>query len=697
MANQLAQSESPYLLQHKDNPVDWYPWGDEAFQKAKAEDKPVFLSIGYATCHWCHVMAHESFEDEAVAARMNDLFVPVKVDREERPDIDQLYMSVCQMMRGNGGWPLNVLLTPDKRPFYAATYLPKQGRMGRMGMMDLMERIEALWTQERPKLEQEAEKIVDLLEQEGDTDTVDDTPTPGLLESSVQQFSRQFDRTHGGFGGAPKFPMPHTPLFLTTYGAATGTDYAVEMATTTLRHIVRGGINDHVGGGIHRYATDAIWRLPHFEKMLYDQGLLLMALSDAHRIAPDAGWDVHIDDIVTYLTRDLLDETGAFYSAEDADSEDPETGESREGAFYTWTVDAIREHLDADTAARFVTVYSMQEQGNFKEEATGERTGENVLDRADDWPALADTLDTTPEALRTEMEAACQTLFNVREGRPRPFLDDKILTDWNGLLLAGLSRAGQFVDASYLAPAKRVAAFLCDTMRTDDGRLLHRYRNGSAGIDATLTDYAYLAWGLLDLYDATLNTRWLGEARRIAHTLCRDFADEERGGFYMAPETAEDVIVRQQAISGGARPSGTGVAVYVLHRLYRMLGTTAFAETAEQALQRAGRRMRSQPTQHVTLLWALHHWHHAGREIVLAGDPSDDAYRKLLETVRAHQAPEDVVVHRPPADDHELFDWAPYLAHQPPKDGTATAYVCEGFTCDAPTTSPETLAKQLTQ
>ena len=695
MPNQLAQSSSPYLLQHKDNPVDWYPWGAEAFAKARAEDKPVFLSIGYATCHWCHVMAHESFEDEAVAERLNTVFVPIKVDREERPDIDQLYMSVCQMMRGNGGWPLNVLLTPDKRPFYAATYLPKHGRMGRTGLMELTERVEALWTQNRDQLEQEATKMVDLLEQERDADTASGVPAPSLLETGVQQLSRQFDRTHGGFGGAPKFPMPHTLLFLTTRGAAANADYAVDMATTTLRAMMRGGINDHLGGGLHRYATDAIWRLPHFEKMLYDQGLLLMALADAHRLRPDAGWDAPLDHLVSYLKRDLLDDVGAFYSAEDADSADPDTGATREGAFYTWTTDALRTHLDADTAERFATVYSMQEGGNFEEESTGERTGENVLHRADSWDALAAQLDTDAAALRREMETARATLFDVRTARPRPFLDDKILTDWNGLALAGLARAARHVDAAYEGLAENVASFLCDTMLRDDGRLWHRYRNGEVGIPATLADYAYMAWGLLDLYDATLNARWLGAARTLAHTLCNDFADRDRGGFYTAPETADDVIVRQQAMSEGARPSGTGVAIYVLHRLYRMLGTEAFAETAEQALGRAARHMRSQPGQHATLLWALHHWHHAGREIVLAGDPTDARYAALHETVRAHQAPEDVVVHRPSDADHVLLDWAPYLQHQPPQDGAPTAYVCEGFTCEVPATDPEALAAQL--
>ena len=695
MPNQLAQSDSPYLLQHKDNPVDWYPWGEEAFAKSEAEDKPVFLSIGYATCHWCHVMAHESFEDPEVAEHLNEVFVPIKVDREERPDIDQLYMSVCQMMRGNGGWPLNVLLTPDKRPFYAATYLPKHGRMGRPGLLDLVERVSALWTQEREKLEQEANKLVDLLEQEDRTDEPGKIPSPSVVQTGVQQLNRQFDRTHGGFGGAPKFPMPHTLLFLSTYSSFSEADYALDMASTTLHAMVRGGINDHLGGGIHRYATDAIWRLPHFEKMLYDQGLLLMALADAHRITPEAGWDAHVKDLVTYLTRDLADETGAFYSAEDADSEDPDTGESREGAFYTWTLSDVQSHLDTSTAERFATVYSMQEHGNFEEEATGERTGENVLHRADSWAALAKQLDTSPEALQQEMNTARNTLFDIREQRPRPFLDDKILTDWNGLVLAGLARAARYVDASYTAVAEEAATFLCTTMLRDDGRLWHRYRNENAGIEATLTDYAYLAWGLIELYDATLDTRWLEAARSLAQTLCTDFADAERGGFYMAPATSNDVIVRQQAVSDGARPSGTGVAIYVLHRLYRMLGTSAFVDAAEQALQRAGRRIRSQPGQHTTLLWALHHWHHAGREIVLAGAPTDPAYQALLETVRAHQTPEDVVVHRPPEDDHPLLDWAPYLSHQPPQNGQPTAYVCEGFTCDAPTTDPDVLAEQL--
>ena len=434
MPNRLADEQSPYLRQHKDNPVEWYPWGEEAFETARREGKPIFLSVGYSTCHWCHVMERESFEDEEVAAVLNDGFIPIKVDREERPDVDSIYMDVCQMMRGQGGWPLTVLLTPDRKPFFAATYLPKEGRFQQTGLMDLLPRVKKLWQNDRDKLLEDAEEVTDLLRRSTEEQERGDAPGPQLLSEAARQLSRQFDRTHGGFGSAPKFPAPHNLLFLLRHWHRTGEERALDMVTETLDQMRLGGMFDQVGYGFHRYSTDQQWKLPHFEKMLYDQAMHVLAYTDAYQATGEERYERTAREVLTYVMRDLQAPDSGFYSAEDADSEN-EDGEMEEGAFYVWSTDEIRELLDPDLAELVIDVYNMAPEGNYQEESTGERTGKNVLHLDRSLADEAERRDLDEDALRDRLEMAHTTLLEARSERPRPHLDDKVLTDWNGLMV----------------------------------------------------------------------------------------------------------------------------------------------------------------------------------------------------------------------------------------------------------------------
>jgi uncharacterized protein YyaL (SSP411 family) len=697
MPNRLADEQSPYLLQHKDNPVDWYPWGEAAFETARAEDKPIFLSIGYSTCHWCHVMEEESFEDDEVAELLNETFVCVKVDREERPDIDTVYMSVCQMMRGQGGWPLTVLLTPDKRPFYAATYLPKHGRMQRMGMMELIPKVQELWETNRERLLSDAGTITDRLqravdESGGDASTA---PGPGALDDARSQLDSRFDRAHGGFGSAPKFPAPHNLLFLLREWHRTGDDRPLQIVTETLDAMRLGGVFDHVGYGFHRYSTDARWLLPHFEKMLYDQALHVMAYAEAHQITGGTHYERTARDVLTYVLRDLQAPEGGFYSAEDADSLTAD-GEREEGAFYVWTTDEVRDVLEEDLADLMIDVYNLEEQGNYQEESTGQRTGANILHLRAPIPALAAERGIDENVLRQRLETARQALGDARKERPRPGLDDKILTDWNGLMIAALAKAARiFGDDAYAEAATGAATFLLDTMQDEDGRLLHRYRNGDAAIRAHLDDYAFLTWGLLELYETTFDARWLEDAVRLQNECVEHFADEDRGGFYLTADDGEELIVRQKELYDGAQPSGNSAQMLNLMRLARLTGRPEWEDVAESLRQWSGRQVAQQPSGFTGFLLGLQFALSAGREVVIAGDRDDGATRAMLQTVRGRYLPNTVVLHRPLGDAPAIAEVAPFTRAQRPQDGQATAYVCRNFQCDAPVTDPSALAEKL--
>ncbi|HNT72144.1 MAG TPA: thioredoxin domain-containing protein, partial [Methanothrix sp.] len=543
--NRLAFEKSPYLLEHANNPVDWHPWGEEAFSRAERENKPVFLSIGYSTCHWCHVMAAESFEDEEVARLLNDTFVPIKVDREERPDLDAVYMAVAQMMTGSGGWPLTVILTPDKKPFFAATYIPKESRFGRIGILDLIPRIRHLWKNERAMILASAEEMASVLRQP--PEVADLRLDEAAIRSAYQSLVARFDASNGGFGGAPKFPSPTTFLFLLRHWRRTGDAGGVQMTEITLRAMRRGGIFDHVGYGFHRYSTDALWHLPHFEKMLYDQAMISLACLEAHQATGKAEYARIAREVFAYLLRDLAAPEGGFYSAEDADSE------GEEGRFYLWTLEEVRAVLDPDEAELVARIFSLREEGNFREEATGRLTGKNVLAMKRPLGDHARELGVSESRLQERLEAARERLFAAREGRARPKKDDKVLADWNGLAIAALARGSQVLgDGGLKEAADRAAGFILDRMRDGRGRLLHRYRDGTAGILGNLDDYAFLIWGLLELYEAGFRPEHLEAARSLALEMVTRFRDGEGGGFFFTPEDGEELIVRRKDGHDGA-------------------------------------------------------------------------------------------------------------------------------------------------
>jgi uncharacterized protein YyaL (SSP411 family) len=696
MPNRLADEQSPYLRQHKDNPVDWYPWGEAAFETARSEDKPIFLSIGYSTCHWCHVMEAESFEDEEVAALLNDTFVPIKVDREERPDVDTIYMNVCQLMRGQGGWPLTILLTPDRKPFYAATYLPKTGRFQQMGLVDLVERVGEMWDENRDQLVSDADEVTDLLRRSVDETGGADALDEAVLNEAHDQLSSQFDPAHGGFGSAPKFPAPHNLLFLLRQWHRTEEDRALEMATETLDRMRLGGVYDQVGDGFHRYSTDERWLLPHFEKMLYDQAMHVMAYAEAYQATGTARYARTAHEVLTYVLRDLQSPDGGFYSAEDADSENEE-GDMEEGAFYVWSTDEVRDLLDAETAELVIDLYNMTPEGNYREEASGERTGKNILHLDSSLDEEAAHRGMSADALRETVEEARATLLDERDERPRPGLDDKILTDWNGLMIAALATAARILDEpGYEDAAVEAATFLLDTMRDADGRLLHRYRNGAAGIQAHLDDYAFLVWGLIELYEATYEPRWLRAARDLMDESLDLFWDGEEGGFYLTAVDREALIVRPKEGADGAKPSGNSVQLMNLLRLARLTGRTELEDRADALARWAGDQARTRPTGFTALLDGLQFALGDAREVVIAGEEGDETTEALIEAVRGSYTPFTVTLHRPPGNELEITELAPFTEVQTPVDGEAAAYVCRNFQCDTPTTDPAELRRQIT-
>ena len=687
MPNRLADASSPYLLQHKDNPVNWFEWGPEAFARAREEDKPVFLSIGYSTCHWCHVMAHESFEDEEVARLMNEAFVNIKVDREERPDIDQIYMTVCQMMTGQGGWPLTVLLTPDKEPFFAATYLPKESRQGRIGMLDLVPRVASAWKEEREKVTQTATTLTQRLQQADRHTPEGNQPSADDIAAAATQLGRAYDATHGGFGGAPKFPSPHHLNLLLRHAHRTGDEEAIAQVTHTLRAMRQGGLFDQVGYGFHRYSTDVEWKLPHFEKMLYDQATLLRAYAEAYQVTGEDWMARTIDEVVTYLTRDMQAPEGAFYSAENADSE------GREGAFYVWTADELRDVLEEDAVPFVFDLFNITEEGNFLEEATRQRTGENVLHQTEPLKAVAERQGLSPEAAAARWEEARTRLMAAREERERPSLDDKILTDWNGLLIAALAQAGAALDEPrYVALAEDAAEFIRDTLTTTDGRLLHRYRAGQAGIPGQLDDYAFYIFGLLHLYEATFKTAYLAEARALVDVVEAHF-DSDAGGYYLNADDAEELITRPKEAYDGAIPSGNSVMLHNLVHLARLTGDVELETAAARIGQFFADHIEKQPTGFTAMLCGVDLLEGPTTEVVLVGDREADDLQALAHPLRTTFAPRTVVLNAPPTGEVDAL--APFTVAHTQKEGQATAYVCQNFSCEQPTTDRDTMMMQV--
>jgi uncharacterized protein YyaL (SSP411 family) len=681
--NRLIFEKSPYLLQHAHNPVDWFPWGDEAFSRAQKEDKPVFLSIGYSSCHWCQVMEAESFEDEEVAQLLNEHFVAIKVDREERPDVDQIYMTVCQSMTGSGGWPLTVIMTPGKMPYFAGTYFPKQAKFGRPGLMEVLSHSAALWENQR-------ERVLEVSTQVGDmVRTLSTSAEPGTLRVSNMEeayllFRSTFDARFGGFGKAPKFPSPHNLSFLLRWWKRTGDRNAVDMVEKTLEAMWRGGMYDHVGFGFHRYSTDDRWLVPHFEKMLYDQAMLAIAYTEAYQATGKELPAEVAQQIFAYVLRDMTSPQGGFYSSENADSE------GEEGKFYVWTQKEIQEILGSEQADLFGRFHGVNEEGNFE----GRRNVLHIPKAPEDF---AQDEGTSVEELGRILEQARKRLFDARKARAHPSKDDKILTDWNGLMIAALAKGAQALnEPKYAEAARRAADFLLKNLRRSDGRLLHRYRDGEAAIPGYLDDYAFLVWGLLELYETAFEVRYLKEALHLTEEMINIFWDERKGGFYFTGQDAEEVLARIKQYHDGAIPSGNSVASLNLLRLGKITANDRLERIAEELIRSFGGQVNRSPTGFTQFLVALDFALGPTKEIVVAGDLDGKGTKRMLRSLQGRFLPRKFLILHPEGKDRKAIEeLAPFVKEQVSIDGKPTAYVCENYACKLPTTDEADLISMI--
>jgi uncharacterized protein YyaL (SSP411 family) len=682
MANRLAQEKSPYLLQHAQNPVNWYPWSDEAFSKASSENKPIFLSVGYSTCHWCHVMERESFEDEEVAKLLNDTFVCIKVDREERPDIDNIYMTVCSMMTGSGGWPLTIIMTPDKKPFFAGTYFAKHTQHGRIGMLDMIPRLHDIWHSRHDEVLQSTEKILEVLKQQNKF-------TPGreldqeILHHAFNELSGRYDSTHAGFSKAPKFPTPHIITFLLRYWKMTANEQALAMVEKTLTAMRLGGIFDQIGFGFHRYSTDAKWLLPHFEKMLYDQALLAIAYLEAFQVTGNQLFKQTVDEIFTYVLRDMTAPEGGFYSAEDADSE------GVEGKFYVWSLIELQKTLSPEETSFIQNLYNIQPEGNFHDEATGALTGANIFHLVSPSSILLRESTQKPGDFAVTHENIRSSLFDFREKRIHPHKDDKILTDWNGLMIGALAQGARILDKdTYLEAAERGANFISSGLHKN-GKLMHRFRDGESAVDGMLCDYAYTVWGLLELYAANFKTEILGKAIQLNERMLDLFWDDKDGGFFLTPENGESLLLRPKEIYDGALPSGNSIALNNLLRLEHLTANPDLGTKAKLLIQAFSDNLLEIPSGYTQFLSSLYFALSPTTEVVIVGTPKAPDTLEMLSGMRKCFSPQIVTLLKDPnADPERLAALAPFTANHAAIDGKATAYVCSNYSCKSPTTDP---------
>ena len=701
--NRLAKEKSPYLLQHQHNPVDWFPWGEEAFEKARKENKPIFLSIGYSTCHWCHVMAHESFEDAATAALMNEHFVCVKVDREERPDVDKVYMTFVQATTGSGGWPMSVFLTPDRRPFIGGTYYPPEDRGGRPGFRTVLARIADGWAKDRAGIVQHGEEVAkQLAEYASSSEAKAEAPSRASLAKGLAQLTQRFDAVEGGFGSAPKFPQPSMVNFLLRMAISphcTEREQAQKMALFTLEKMAAGGVHDHLGGGFHRYSVDKFWHIPHFEKMLYDQAQLARAYVDAFALTHDPRWEAVARDILDYVLRDMVDAEGGFHSAEDADSL-LEQGKSEhgEGAFYVWT----KAELDAalgESAPLFHRFYGVEEKGNAPagSDPLGEFTGKNTLIQRLTIAEAATLFKKTEAEITATLTAARTTLLALRAKRPRPHLDDKVIVAWNGMMLTALARAAQVLDEPrYLAAAQRSAHFLHTRLVSKDGALLRSFRHEPSSIAAFADDYAALITGLLDLYQADFDTQWLQWALALQGKMDALFADTTHGGYYSTVADAPDILFRAKEDYDGAEPAPGSLAAMNLLRLAAITGDKALRERADKTLRAASDQIAQMPSAITQMLCALDASLAKGRQIIIAGAPGADDTKALLREIHAIFAPDQILLLADGATGQAwLSEKLEFLKTVHPIAGKAAAYVCENYVCQAPLTDPAQLRELL--
>jgi len=701
--NRLAREKSPYLLQHAHNPVDWYPWGPEAFDKARAENKPIFLSIGYSTCHWCHVMERESFENDQIAGLLNRDFVPIKVDREERPDVDRIYMTFVQATSGGGGWPMSVWLTPDLRPFFGGTYFPPENRWGHPGFGSVLTQVTAAWQSQRDQIIDSARDIVEQLQK-----SVSVAPThraapvidAALLDSGFFGFRRTFDTRLGGFGGAPKFPRPSVHNFLLRYYARTKNREALDMVLLTLREMAKGGMHDHLGGGFHRYSVDERWFVPHFEKMLYDQAQLATSYLEAFQITGEPQYAETARRIFDYVLRDMTDEAGGFYSAEDADSAiDPAQPTVKgEGAFYIWPAGEIRALVGEPAAAWFGYRFGLEPAGNVRHDPHQEFTGNNILYQAHTLEETAAHFQVPLDEVRAALQNAAPILFDARRKRPRPHLDDKILTAWNGQMISALALGGAVLDDPKYAQAARRAAEFVITRLYDPatGILLRRFRQGEAAIPGFLDDYGLFVQALLDLYEAQFDRRHLDLAVRLTEKQRELFEDTGNGAFFSTPAADAALVLRIKEDYDGAEPSGNSITALNLLRLAQVTGRADFRESAEKLLAAFGSRLSTVPMAIPQMLAACEFYYTEPRQIVIAGERGTPETTALLRTVHRHFLPNRVLLL---IDSEEtraaLAMGAPAISSMHPLDGHAAAYVCRNFACQLPVSEPDALIELL--
>ncbi|MBY0494924.1 MAG: thioredoxin domain-containing protein [Cyanobacteria bacterium] len=719
MPNRLASEQSPYLLQHANNPVDWYPWGPEAFEAARAAGKPIFLSIGYATCHWCHVMERESFENQGVADVLNDLFISIKVDREERPDVDRVYMTFVQATTGSGGWPMSVWLTPELQPFYGGTYFPPAQQWGRPGFVDVLTEIGRAWREDRLKVVKSAAEIVDRLSQLARGQDDRRMPTEAALTKTFQQFQQSFDTRRGGFGDAPKFPRPSELLFLLReYArlredatARQASDAALAMVVQTLRAMALGGMRDHIGGGFHRYSVDGDWRVPHFEKMLYDQAQIVLACLEASQAADDPFFAQIAEDTLQYVRRDMTDPRGGFYSAEDADSfpvepQDLKTSRPHdlqkvEGAFYVWTADEIKRHLGDDSAV-FEARYGILPNGNAPFDPQNEFVNKNLLYTAQSIAEIARSTNKAPIEVAEALLRARLILFDTRELRPRPQLDDKVLTAWNGLMIAAFARASRVLGggalgqenienptAADLQSAIAAASFIRDVMWNAQTRtLLRRYRAGDAAIKGYAEDYAGLIFGVLELFQATGDPQWLAWARELQQRQDELFWDASGGGWFSTTGADPSVLVRMKEDYDGAEPAPTSVSAMNLLTLAHLTGERAYSDRAGEAIASFGGRLEQTGRAVPLMAAALSASIAESEQIVIVGPRDSGETAALWTAAHKRYRPFSVVTRVEPSTQAALAVHMPWTSDMKMMDGKPTVYICRGFACDAPATDP---------
>lgn len=674
--NRLKDETSPYLLQHAANPVDWYPWGEEAFEKAKSENKPIFLSIGYSSCHWCHVMEEESFEDDSVAKILNEKFVSVKVDREERPDVDNIYMTACQMMSGNCGWPLNLFLNLDLKPFFAGTYFPKESKFGRIGFIDLLERVDEQWNNQRDKIDEMSNSIGNAIS--SDFTSKETSFNKTLIDSTFEEFAQTYDSDYGGFGLRPKFPSPHNLSFLMNYYYTYNDSTALKMVVKTLTEMRKGGIFDQVGFGFHRYSTDNIWLLPHFEKMLYDQATLLRAYTEAYKLTGNPLFKQTAYEIVMYVQRDMTGENGEFFSAEDADAE------GIEGKFYVWEKSDIERVLGSD-AEEYIDVFNIYDKGNYKEEAAGHGAGGNIPHISEELDELAKRIGLNKERLFEKFEKMRVKLYEDREKRVHPFKDKKALTDWNAHFTASLAFAGRtFDDNDFRTLAENNIKFI-EKYMIDGDNLSHSYLNGTANITAHLDDYAYLSKAYIELYFATLNPDYLLSAKKYTDLAIGKFHDSEKGGFYFSVAGKSDLIARTKELYDNAIPSGNSIMFENLIRISKLTGETEYYDMASKMIDSFSGLIEKAPSAFASIMNTAITAYNESFEVVIIGDNSKST-KRFMDELNKNYVPNMVFIYKEIGQEKSKIDeFAEYASYMYDLEGETTAYVCKNFACENPT------------